>query len=222
MRPELARDLRVFRAQWKQLPSLSHDAWIKANSEIEPQRLHALGVISFRWNMSEQLLFWLFSELLNLPNREALILGHKLGPIDLSVRIKLLASTRLKRRPKLAPLIANALEVYDLCRQNRNQVTHFDVQIALGKERVKGFNLRRRSRKPDVPRAVPFDDSLQNLRRVAKEIRRLNIQLKIINDGVFANKRREGFVTWPKERKQRITQLRPLPLPKLLSEHPHA
>ena len=105
MRPELARDLRVFRAQWKQLPSLSHDAWIKANSEIEPQRLHALGVISFRWNMSEQLLFWLFSELLNLPNREALILGHKLGPIDLSVRIKLLASTRLKRRPKAAPLI---------------------------------------------------------------------------------------------------------------------
>lgn len=150
LRPGLARDLKAFRDRWKDYGLLPNDAWIKANSEIEPQRLHALGVISFRWNMSEQLLFFLFKELLNLPDREVLILAHRLGPIDLSDRIKVLASTRLKQRPKLIPLIDNALKVYDLCRRNRNVVTHFDVQIALGKEKAKGFSFARKTKKPDA------------------------------------------------------------------------
>jgi len=219
LRPEIGRDLTAFRNQWRAYAFRSDDAWIKANSEIEPQRLHALGVISFRWNMSEQLLFALFRELLNLPDREARILGHELGDKDLTDRVKVLAETRLKKRPRLVPLIDNALEVYDLCRQNRNQVTHFDVQIALGKERAKGFNLARRVRKPDTsPASMQFDDSLHNLRRIAKEIRRLNVQLKTIIDGVFGKNRREAFATWPKERKQRIALLKPLPLPRLLRE----
>ena len=103
MRPEIGRDLTAFRNQWRAYAFRSDDAWIKANSEIEPQRLHALGVISFRWNMSEQLLFALFRELLNLPDREARILGHELGDKDLTDRVKVLAETRLKATKACAP-----------------------------------------------------------------------------------------------------------------------
>jgi hypothetical protein len=174
MRQDLARDLKPFRARIGQFRALSRDPWIMANSEIDPQRLHALGVISFRWNMSEQLLFALFGQLLNCPEREVLILGHELGHIALMIRVRVLASTRLEDDPKLIAAIDNALDVYDICRQNRNQLTHFNVQIALGKERLSGFNLVRKRRKPDTfPVKMPFDDTVKNLRRVAKEIRRL-------------------------------------------------
>jgi hypothetical protein len=78
MRKDLARDLKAFRARREQFRALGNDAWIMANSEIDPQRLHALGVITFRWNMSEQLLFSLFAQLLNCPEREVMILGHEL------------------------------------------------------------------------------------------------------------------------------------------------
>jgi hypothetical protein len=213
LRTDLARDLNAFRERWREYKFRSDDAWIKTNSEIEPQRLHALGVVSFRWNMSEQLLLAVFTELLNLPKREAQILAHGLGPLDFANRINVLASTRLRSRPKLVKIIHNALEVYDLCRQNRNQVTHFDVQIALGKERAKGFSFARRVRKPDTfPDTVQFDDSLQNIRRIAKEIWRLNVQLKTIFDGVWGRNRRSAFAVWPNERKQRIARLKPLPL----------
>jgi hypothetical protein len=220
LRPGLARDLKAFRARWKEFPSLFNDAWIKTNSEIEPQRLHALGVISFRWNTCEQLLFALFTILLDLPKREAQILAHGLGSLDLINRIKVLASTRLDNNQRLIGAIENAMTVYDRCRQNRNQVTHFDTQIALGEERSSGFNLVRKTKKPDDPkRSVPFDDSLQNLRRVAREIWRLNAQLKSICESVSANVKPEAAKRWPEYRKEMVARLKPsLPLPKLLSE----
>jgi hypothetical protein len=219
MRQRLADDLKDFRSRMEQFRVLSRDPWIKANSEIDPQRLHALGVISFRWNMSEQLLFGLFAELLHCPEREVFILGHGLSHIALMNRVRVLASTRLEDRPNLIAAIANALDVYDICRQNRNQLTHFDIQIALGQEKLSGFHLVRKRRKPDTfPVVMPFDDTLKNLRRVAKEIRRLNVQLKVICDGVFIRMKPDpdAFAKdWP-ERATSVSLLKKLPLPEPL------
>jgi hypothetical protein len=223
VRQNLSDDLKAFRSRMGQFRALSHDPWIMANSEIDPQRLHALGAISFRWNMSEQILFGLFWQLLNCPEREARILGHELGPIALMTRIRVLASTRLEDDPKLIAAIANALDGYEICRQNRNQLTHFDVQIALCEERLSGFNLVRRSRKPDtIPVRMPFPDSINDLRRVAKDIRRLNVQLKIIVDGVFIKNKPDpdAFAKeWP-ERALRVSLLKILPVPELLWKPP--
>jgi hypothetical protein len=135
------------------------------------------------------------------------------------IRVRVLASTRLEDDPKLIAAIANALDVYDICRQNRNQLTHFNVQIALGKERLSGFNLVRKRRKPDTfPVKMPFDDTVKTLRRVAKEIRRLNVQLKIICDGVFIKTRPDpdAFAKEWSERTIRVSLLKRLPVPELL------
>jgi hypothetical protein len=121
---------------------------------------------------------------------------------------------------KLIAAIENALTVYDMCRKNRNQVTHFNIQLALGEERASGFRLVRKSRKPDTsPTKMPFADKLSDLRRVAKEIRRLNLQLKIVNDGVFLKKRPGAFADRP-ERLSRVTSLKMLDVPKPLWKPP--
>jgi hypothetical protein len=130
-----------------------------------------------------------------------------------------LAETRFSDQNLIAS-IQNAMQVYDRCRQNRNQVTHFSIQIALGEEHASGFNLLRKTKKPDdVEGPIPIDDSLRNLRRIAKEIWGLNAQLKTTCSAVFAKKKPKALEHWDQARKDRIAQLSPtLPLPKPIAE----
>ena len=164
-------------------------------------------------------MFSLFSLLLDLPKREVQILAHGLGNLDLINRIKVLAATRLADNPKLIEAIENAMVAYDSCRQNRNLITHFDIQLALGKERSLNFRLMRRPRKPDPEEtSIRFDDSLRSLRRVAKDIWKLNAQLKTIGNAIFAKQKPEAFATWDSVRKERVARLKPVAVPKLLSD----
>jgi hypothetical protein len=130
MRKDLALDLRRVRKRIKEFRSLATDPWIKANSEIEAQRLHALGVIVFRWNLSEQKLFHLFWALLDRPESEVVALGHEVNDIGLAARIRALAIGRLSANAKLCDAIENAIDVFEVCRQNRNQLAHFYPVLA--------------------------------------------------------------------------------------------
>jgi hypothetical protein len=50
---------------------LNVDPWIQANSSpVGAERLHALGVITLRWNMCEYGLFGIFCEVVRLPIEE--------------------------------------------------------------------------------------------------------------------------------------------------------
>lgn len=138
--------------------------------------------------------------------------------MDLIAKVRAFARIRIKNDQGLIDLIDNAMDVFDRCRQNRNQVTHFDIQIALGEERSSGFNLVRRGRKPNQD-PKQFDDRLQTLRRVAKEIWRLNARLKNLHEKVSANMHPEAVAGWPRWRTNAVAQkLTALPLPELLSE----
>jgi type II secretory pathway component GspD/PulD (secretin) len=213
MRKHLARDLKRFRSRSSQFDALSRDAWIAVNSESEPQRLHALGVITFRWNTSEQLMFSLFAELLNASRSEAEILTHELGNIALVRRIGDLASIRFTNDQQFNDLIENVIAGYDVCRQNRNQFTHFKIQLALDAERTSDFDFVRRSKRADPPSSfVRFPDKLSDLRRVAKDIRRLNIQLKTVNDAVFLKRKPNAFETRP-EREAKVKAAKKLQIP---------
>jgi hypothetical protein len=84
---------------------LSNDAWIKANSEIEAAKLHALGVVTFRWNVCENKLFSLLWTLMNRPSEEAQILFHDLSLDDVMRRIEALAALKLKKELRLLAAI---------------------------------------------------------------------------------------------------------------------
>jgi hypothetical protein len=185
MRKDLARDLRRVRKRIKEFQSLATDPWIKANSEIEAQRLHALGVIVFRWNLSEQKLFHLFWALLDRPESEVVALAHEVNDIGLAVRIRALAIGRLSANAKLCDAIENALDVFEVCRQNRNQLAHFYPVLgvpALEKrpDYLPAWDFQRRERNPFAVIKLPFPNATSDVRRVAKDIQRLNVALLAI------------------------------------------
>jgi hypothetical protein len=70
------------------MTDLSSDAWIGSNSEIQPERLHAIGVVSYQWNHCEFWLFQLFCGVAELTERKAWALVYDLGDIAIATRKK--------------------------------------------------------------------------------------------------------------------------------------
>lgn len=182
-------------------PDLSIDEWMTADSELGHKRLHALGVITQRWNRAERWLFTIFCDVSGYDEAEAWALVYNLSTPAISERIRSLL--KIRNYATEAPLIDNALEVFNVCRQNRNSVTHAwtrglsaDGQLALASK----------SRKADNLDADPFPSSLDDLRRVADEIEGLNTRLSLLS--------------WFAEDSQPTSSLEKLPLPFLLVQPP--
>ena len=155
------------------------DEWVTANSALGHKRLHALGVIAYQWNRAELWLFHIFCDVSGYDESEAWSLVYDLGDVSICNRIKSLL--KFRNLDEEAPLIENALKVYDICRQNRNSAMHawtrgFSTDGQVG--------LARKSKKADQIDPEPFPSSLDDLRRVAKEIEGLNARLWLLS--VFA------------------------------------
>jgi hypothetical protein len=185
------------------MSSLTSDAWISSNSEIQPERLHAIGVVSFQRNHCEFWLFQLFCGVAELTQQKAWALVYDLGDVAISTRISVLMQTR-GFHPNAIVLIKNALEFYDRCRQNRNSIIHAWTQGS-------GYwaKMVRKSKDPRKMESEPFPCELEDVRRVAEEIqwlsRRLWILACLYEDGSLARE---------------ISSPRTLPLPDVLWKHP--
>src|SRR6266702_3365537 len=73
---------------------LSIDEWMTANSELGYNRLHALGVITQRWNRAERWLFIIFCDVSGYDEAEAWALVYSLGTPAISERIRSLLKIR--------------------------------------------------------------------------------------------------------------------------------
>jgi hypothetical protein len=151
------------------------DSWVASNSPLPADKLHAIGVIVCRWNACELYLFLLLCNVLRLPRRDVWAIAYDLGDVAISRRIETLAAFKGYHRDGMA-LIANVLEVYNLCRQNRNSIIHAWTHGS-------GHDppLARKSKEPHDPQAIPFPSTLPDLRRVADELESLRIQLWLVN-----------------------------------------
>jgi predicted anti-sigma-YlaC factor YlaD len=201
MRKDLARDLKLIRKRSEEFKSLARDSWIKANSEIEAQRLHALGVVVFRWNLSEQKLLQLFWALLDRPESEVVALAHEVTDVGLAVRIRALAA-RMKANPALCDAITNVLDVFEACRQNRNQLAHFFPVLSFARSRLAKredylppWDFERKERNPYALIKMPFPNAVGDIRRVAKDIARLNVALLAIT--LLVDRHFHPERTWP-------------------------
>jgi len=152
--------------------ALSDDPWIKTHSIIDPERVHALGVITLQWNHCERNLWLIFSVVFSLPRRVAWIIGHDIGDISLCEKIKEMLKVT-HPAPEIAEVIDAYLKAYDACRINRNTLTHFTGSIdATNPDMSNAVFLRRKgiSGKPN-----PLPSTLQDIRRVAEEIHRFMV-----------------------------------------------
>ena len=156
------------------MTDLAEDVWISSNSEIDAERLHAIGVITFQWNRCEFWLFQLFCAISELPSEKAWTLVYDLGDMAMCIRISVLAETR-GFHPDAMTLIKNALKYYDLCRQNRNSVVHAWMQ-------ARGFKLTlvRKSKSPAKMEHAPFPCELADIRGVAENVQTLSRRLWIL------------------------------------------
>ena len=159
--------------------AFTDDPWIAQRNPIEAEKLHALGYITFVWNMCEFHLFNLLCLVFGLPPRLAWILVHEMGDVSMSDRIQSFLELGYANQDAIKPeieVIQNALAAYDVCRQNRNQFTHFQLSLDPEDNRI----VLARQKGPKFER-VAFPDDLQTMRRVGDEIFGLNLFLNQIN-----------------------------------------
>lgn len=188
-------------AQRKKRTTLA-DSWVKRQKFLAPKKLHALGVISVFWNACETHLLVLFMMVARLPPHTAWIIAHDLGDTSLSERIREIAKSRSEDgllASEIVDSINNILKVHDICRQNRNSLTHFKMEFKGNDEgrliRMKGPSMIRH----------PLPDDLEQFRRIADEIEALAAGLHTLWQNI--DRRNKGIVE-PLPKK--------LPLPNLL------
>jgi hypothetical protein len=197
------------------------DAWITAKSELDHKRLHALGVISHYWNSAEFWLYQLFAVVSGAPHPWTMIFD--LGDVAICTRIRTITaietelttldiegwapSQRQNDNAAQSDYVAHILDVYDLCRQNRNSAVHaWTVRAEETSEPV----LARKSKRPDQEVPEAFPSTLADLRRVADDIERLNGRMDQLV---------EWYWTRLRDRPP-IASLERLPLPALLWKPP--
>jgi hypothetical protein len=153
---------------------LTDDPWIAKHSAPEPEKLHAIGYIIMLWNSCEDKLWALLTWSARIPVSISYALLHSTSDVTMMNQIR--DVTKLSDLSRLssehAALIDHALNYYDICRLNRNQLCHFS--IAEG-HRDDDERIRFRRRKgADILASEPFLDSLDDIRQVADEVEILN------------------------------------------------
>jgi hypothetical protein len=138
------------------------DDWPIKNSPIHPLKLHALGVVTLYWNQCEMAFFTLISGALGIEANLAFALTHEMGDVALASRMREVIALSPHSVDVNADVL-HALQIYDVNRFNRNQLTHFlpaPSENGLALWRQKGPTLN----------PQPFPNELEDLRRVANEI----------------------------------------------------
>jgi hypothetical protein len=169
------------------MPTLDDDPWVASHLRaIGPERLHALGVVTLRWNLCEYALFSLFCEVAQVKEDEGWILAHNVGDIAISERILALAALHgFGSDAKSA--IENALDYYDACRKNRNSLMHAWTRRVSGE-----LVLARKSKKMDrADDLEPFASALPDLRRVAEDLDTISRLLFALEHHLRSNDPRE-------------------------------
>ncbi len=150
---------------------MNEDAWIKANSELDPDVLHALGVIGFRWNSCEFGLKMLFSLATNINHQNALLITQDMGSVTISNIIR-----ETKELPKRYPARVDdvffALDLFDISRLNRNQLTHY-----LPAANSVGETEFRRNKILGGLAGDPIPNTALDVRRVAEDVDQLRTYL---------------------------------------------
>jgi hypothetical protein len=142
------------------------DTWIVRNSTVAPEKLHALGVMTFRWNVAEASLKVLLINIAKVDFAVIWAIIHNLGNESISESIaELLKKANLPEPVTTA--IEHGLKLFDANRINRNQLTHFLPTALVESDfaRLKGPSFD----------PQPLPDSVGDLRRVADDIGRLQV-----------------------------------------------
>jgi hypothetical protein len=86
----------------------------------------ALGYLTFRWNTCESWSHTIFKTVSGMDYEAAYAISHDIGDASLLNKIKDVAKAQ-RLGHEIIQVIENLSELYNRCRQNRNQLTHFGI-----------------------------------------------------------------------------------------------
>jgi len=142
------------------------DPWIKEHSPIGVERTHALGFLTFAWNLAEYWAEAIFAIIAKLPEARARIITHDMGDVTVWEKAVALAKDR-GMKAEIIDHLMHAKAFYEVCRTNRNLYVH-----AAGSAAAKpGLTLVRRKGPRLFGSAIP--DGIEDMRRVGEDIRTL-------------------------------------------------
>lgn len=151
------------------------DEWIRRGESGDhrivpsPEMLHALGTVTFRWNFCENHLSEMFAIIAGLSKELAWIITRDMGDVTICEKIEAAAKISDLDAAEQDALSA-ILSLYNVNRENRNQLTHFVTIFDVGRG-----PFARKSKTSFQPQ--PFPSSLADIRRVADDIMILVVQL---------------------------------------------
>ena len=142
------------------------DSWPEGYHQDCRKHFHALGVVSARWAHAEACLHQMACEMLGF-GHAGLVLRH-LGNVSLANMIGEYVAVSEKNEDAAAA-VNHALKLYDVCRQNRNDLAHSIVHIESNAEAMQLL------KRPDQRRSTEkrFQVGLATIRKVADDIYQL-------------------------------------------------
>ena len=103
------------------------DLWIeKLSGFYAPKKLHALGAVTFLWNTCESSISEIFEVISGIPYSVYWIMTRDINVPTLCGKLAEVAEYR-KLPITTTAWLAHTLKVFDHCRRNRNQLTHFVI-----------------------------------------------------------------------------------------------
>ena len=148
---------------------LSDDEWIASNSPIDPDKLHALGVANFHWNIVDQLLQTILGNLEGAPGGFRSLPSKRLKKIQKMTSHDVITAIRDGLGSKYNTDLSNdyinrVLDAADVCRKNRNSLVHFHVDGFYNQLQPMGL-IKNYFFDHD-----PMPDTIAAIRQVAKDI----------------------------------------------------
>jgi len=144
------------------------DDWIAENSPIEPERLHAIGVIAFQWNACELGIRILLAALKGPAFQKtwAETANARVGEILDQIDRAVMASIH-RNSVDIKGAVRHACTLYRVNGRNRNQFSHFLVSgsktgLVLYNNKPRDFM--------EIFSRPPIESDLEDIRKVADEI----------------------------------------------------
>jgi hypothetical protein len=156
---------------WENLLGYPLDNWLGISGSALKECYTALGVVSARWNSTENLMRLFTAHYTKIPERFGPIITRHLGNVSMVAMLSDCADIAENDSPGLLEAIKFLCGMFSRCRENRNTLIHSSLVLDLEKRSAQ------RIEKPIGPRsaeAKTYSCTIDDIKRIADDIDRLN------------------------------------------------
>jgi hypothetical protein len=161
---------------WENLLGFPLDSWLGISGSALKECYTALGVVSTRWNSTENMMRLFTAHYTKIPERFGPIITRHLGNVSMVDVLSDCADIAEKDTPDFREALKFLCDLFSRCRENRNTLVHSSLVLDLEKRTA------HRIEKPIGPKSAEiktYSCTVDDIKKIADDIDRLN--------GLFVN-----------------------------------